>query len=255
MPRYRLTLEYDGTDFVGWQRQATGRSIQQQLEEAIARFAGGPVSVIAAGRTDAGVHATGQVVHVDLQKPLPPFRVMEATNFHLKPEPIAVLAAVEVPDSFHARFDAVERRYRYRILNRRPPPVLARNRVWHVQHALAVPAMQEAASLLEGRHDFTSFRAALCQAKSPVKTLTRLTVREAADGPEGEEVWVEATAPSFLHHQVRNLVGTLVEVGLGRWQPTRMTSILAARNRSAAGQTAPAAGLTFLAVRYPGEEG
>ena len=246
MPRYKLTLEYDGTGFVGWQRQANGPSIQGQLEAACERLTGAAIAVTAAGRTDAGVHARGQVVHLDLAAPWEPFRLMQAISFHLRPDPITVVACDAVPDSFNARFDAIERRYRYRILNRRPVPVLDRDRVWHVSRPIDAAAMAEGAQALIGKHDFSSFRAIECQAKSPVRTLTTLTVTR-----EGEEISIEAVAPSFLHHQVRNIVGTLAQVGLGRWPVDRVAEVLAARDRSQAGPTAPAAGLTFWAVRYP----
>lgn len=246
MPRYRLTLEYDGAGFVGWQRQANGLSVQEALEVAITRFCGESVGVTGAGRTDSGVHALGQVAHFDLAKSAPPEVVRNALNFHLRPAAVSVLSAAAVPETFDARLSAVERVYRYRILNRRAPPMLERGRVWHVTRPLDVAAMQEGARHLLGRHDFSSFRDSLCQAKSPVKTLDALSV-----GRHGEEVEIIAKARSFLHHQVRNIAGTLQLVGIGRWRPDDVAKALAARDRRAAGPTAPAAGLYLIAVRYP----
>ncbi|MCC7427580.1 MAG: tRNA pseudouridine(38-40) synthase TruA [Alphaproteobacteria bacterium] len=249
MPRYRLTLEYDGTGFVGWQRQAEGVSVQAVIEAAAAKLAGSaPVAAVAAGRTDSGVHAAGQVAHIDLPRAYPPGTVRDALNFHIKPHRIAVLAASEAPEGWHARFSAIERAYRYRILNRRAPPALEMGRVWHVQMPLDAGAMHAAAQLLVGRHDFSAFRAALCQAKSPLRTLALLHVAR-----RGEEIVISTRARSFLHHQVRNMVGTLKRVGEGKWPVARVAEILAGRDRRAAGPTAPAEGLTFLAVRYPGE--
>ena len=245
MPRYRLTLEYDGRGFVGWQRQASGLSVQQALEEAVAAFCGERVTAVAAGRTDAGVHALAQVAHVDLARDFPPERVMGALNAHLRPHPVAVLEVRRAGPGFHARFSATERRYLYRILNRRAPPALERGRVWHVIRPLDAERMQEAASLLVGRHDFTSFRDSQCQAASPLKTLRRLHVRRC-----GEIVEIHAAARSFLHHQVRNMVGTLVLVGGGRRPIAWVAEVLAARDRSRAGPTAPAEGLYFAGVGY-----
>jgi len=245
VPRYRLTLEYDGRGFVGWQRQASGLSVQQALEEAVAAFCGERVTAVAAGRTDAGVHALAQVAHVDLARDFPPERVMGALNAHLRPHPVAVLEARRAGPGFHARFSATERRYLYRILNRRAPPALERGRVWHVIRPLDAERMQEAASLLVGRHDFTSFRDSQCQAASPLKTLRRLHVRRC-----GEIVEIHAAARSFLHHQVRNMVGTLVLVGGGRRPIAWVAEVLAARDRSRAGPTAPAEGLYFAGVGY-----
>lgn len=246
MPRYALRVEYDGAGFVGWQRQDTGPSVQQALERAAARLArDGTPEVVGAGRTDAGVHAEGQVAHLDLAREIHPLRLREALNFHLGAARISVLEVACVPETFHARFSAVGRAYRYAILDRRARPALAAGRVWHVRHALDTAAMAEAARLLVGRHDFTSFRAAACQAASPLKTLDRLEVRR-----EGETIHVLAEARSFLHHQVRNMVGTLKLVGEGRWPVARVAEALAARDRSAAGPTAPAEGLTLTAIRY-----
>jgi tRNA pseudouridine38-40 synthase len=246
VPRYRLTLEYDGAGLVGWQRQANGLSVQEALEAAITRFCGESVAVTGAGRTDAGVHALGQVAHFDLAGNAPPEVVRNAVNFHLRPAAISVLAAQEVPETFDARLSAIGRVYRYRILNRHAPPALERGRVWHVRRALDVAAMQEGARHLVGRHDFSSFRDSLCQARSPVKTLDALSVSR-----QGEEIEIAAQARSFLHHQVRNMVGTLQLVGLGRWRPQEVAQALAARDRRAAGPTAPAEGLYLVEVRYP----
>lgn len=246
MSRYKLTLEYDGAGLVGWQRQANGLSVQEALETAIARFCGESVAVTGAGRTDAGVHALGQVAHFDLKRSAPPEVVRNAINFHLRPAAISVLSAEEVFGTFDARLSAILRIYRYRILNRRAPPALERGHVWHVRRPLDVPAMQESARHLIGHHDFSSFRDSLCQARSPVKTLDALSLNR-----HGEEVEIAARARSFLHHQVRNMVGTLQLVGLGRWRPDDVAQALAARDRRAAGPTAPAEGLYLVAVRYP----
>lgn len=246
MPRYRLVLEYDGRGFVGWQRQAEGRSIQAELERAIHAFSGEMVQTFASGRTDAGVHASGQVVHFDLTRWAPPERIADALNAHLRPLPIAVLEARCARDDFHARFDALRRHYRYTILNRRAPPALLTGRVWHVPVALDAERMHAAAQPLVGRHDFTSFRSVACQSNSPVKTVQHLHVRRV-----GELVLVEATARSFLHHQVRNIVGTLKLVGEGRRPVSFPAEALAARDRSAAGPTAPPSGLCLVAVDYP----
>lgn len=245
MTRYRLTIEYDGTPFVGWQRQATGMSVQQALEEAVTAFCGEVTLVQGAGRTDAGVHAAGQVAHVDIARPTDAETVCAALNFHLRPAPIVVLAAAAVDASFHARFSAVGRLYRYRILNRRATPALDRDRVWWVPRPLDAAAMHDAAQALVGTHDFTSYRAAHCQANSPVKTLHRLEVAR-----DGEAIRIEAAAPSFLHHQVRNIVGTLKLVGEGKWRVGDVAAALAARDRAAAGPTAPACGLYLVEVRY-----
>ncbi len=245
MTRYRLTLEYDGRGFVGWQRQANGLSVQEVLETAIRRFCGETASVQAAGRTDAGVHALGQVAHVDLAREAAADTVRDALNFHLKPHAVAVLAAERAAANFHARFSARERAYRYRIVNRRSPLTLESGRAWLVQPPLDHAAMQAAAAGLVGRHDFSSFRAAECQAKSPLKTLDALTLER-----EGEVIAVEARARSFLHHQVRNMVGTLKLVGEGSWTPADVGRALAARDRTKAGPTAPAEGLYLVEVLY-----
>lgn len=244
---WALQLEYDGRSYIGWQRQATGLSVQDVLEGAAARLARGaplPVSIVA-GRTDAGVHAAAQVVQLELPDGFPADRVRDALNFHMKPHPIAVLRAAAAPPGWNARFSAIGRAYRYRILNRRARPALMLGQVWHVPHGLDEAAMHQAGQRLLGQHDFTSFRATACQAKSPVKTLDRLDVTH-----RGDEIEIVAEARSFLHHQVRNIVGTLKLVGEGRWRPEDVTRILKARDRRAAGPTAPPDGLCLVAVRY-----
>jgi tRNA pseudouridine38-40 synthase len=245
MPRYKLTLEYDGRDLVGWQRQANGLSVQEVLETAVERFCGTAVRVHGAGRTDAGVHALAQVAHLDLPRAASPEVIRNALNHHVKPAAIAVLDVEEVAASFDARRSARSRFYLYRILNRRPPAVLEAGRVWHVGPPLDADAMQEAAQLLLGKHDFTTFRDTLCQAKSPVKTLDRLEVTR-----RGEEIRIEAQARSFLHHQVRNIAGTLKLVGAGKWRVRDVAAALAARDRRAGGPTAPPDGLYLVAVHY-----
>jgi len=243
---WALRLEYDGTGFVGWQRQANGLSIQQVLEDAAVKLnKGEPVASIVAGRTDAGVHAEGQVAQLPLPTGFTPERVREALNFHMKPHPVVVRAAAPAPEGWNARFSAISRVYRYRILNRRARPALEANRAWHVPTPLDTDAMHQAAQTLLGRHDFSSFRAAACQAKSPIRTLDRLDVCRL-----GDEIEITAAARSFLHHQVRNIVGTLKLVGAGIWPPHRVARALAAANRAAAGPTAPPDGLCLLAVHY-----
>lgn len=248
MPRYKLTLEYDGTGLTGWQRQNNGRSVQQALEEAAEKLCGHKVISYAAGRTDAGVHALGQVAHIDLDRDFPSERVREAINFHLKgqPEIVAVINAVIAPPDFHARFSAIERSYLYRILNRRPPPTLDRGRVWWIGRPLDADAMHEAAQCLIGHHDFTSFRSTECQSSSPMKTLDQLDVVR-----RGDEIHLIVRARSFLHHQVRILAGTLRLVGEGKWNGDAITRALSARNRAAAGDTAPPCGLYLTGARYP----
>jgi tRNA pseudouridine38-40 synthase len=245
VPRYRLTIEYDGTGLVGWQRQKEGVSVQAALEEAVAKFCGEAARVHGAGRTDAGVHALAQVAHLDLAREHDPDTMRGALNHHLRPAPVSVLAVERVADDFDARRSAIGRVYRYRILNRRPPPMLDRLRVWHVAPPLALAAMRAGARHLIGRHDFSTFRDSLCQAKSPVKTLDALDVTRA-----GEEIHIEARARSFLHHQVRNIAGTLKLVGLGQWSPDDVATALAARDRRAGGPTAPAEGLYLVEVTY-----
>jgi tRNA pseudouridine38-40 synthase len=246
MPRYKLIVEYDGTPFAGWQRQINGRSVQQAVEEAIERFAGHAVRIHCAGRTDAGVHATHQVVHVELDGEWRTDTVRDATNSHLRSQPVAVLLAEIVPETFHARLSALKRHYLYRILNRRAPPALEANRVWHVPWPLDAEVMHRAAQGLVGRHDFTTFRAAECQANSPVRTLDRLDVERI-----GDEVRIHASARSFLHHQVRSMVGTLAKAGAGRWSVEDVRAALDARDRRRCGPMAASAGLYLVGVDYP----
>jgi len=245
MPRYRLTVEYDGRPFCGWQRQANSVSVQQVVEEAIARFSGESVSIQAAGRTDAGVHALGQVVSFDLSRQWDAFRVREALNFHTKPHPVAIVEASRAADDFEARFSATARRYEYRILNRRARAALEEGRVWHVAVPLDAAAMHAAAQLILGRHDFTTFRASECQANSPIRTLERLEVSR-----QGDMVVVAARAQSFLHSQVRSMVGSLKLVGEGRWTPAQFRGALDARSRAACGPLAPPDGLYLTGVDY-----
>lgn len=245
MPRYKILIEYDGTPFNGWQRQAQGESVQGALEDALARFCGEPAGVRGAGRTDAGVHAYGQVAHFDLEKGWDPFRVREALNFHLKPAPVVVVECEAAEPGFDARHSATARHYRYRILSRRAPPALDRNRVWWVPVPLDAEAMASAANELIGKHDFTTFRAAQCQAKSPLRTLDRLDVMR-----WGEEIVIEASARSFLHNQVRSMVGSLKLVGEGKWRRRDLAAALAAKDRAACGPVAPAAGLYLVRVDY-----
>ena len=246
MTRWRLTLEYDGSPFMGWQRQDHGPSVQQALEEALERMTGESATVTAAGRTDAGVHALAMSAHVDVEKALTPHRLREGLNALVRPQPISVIDVSAVSAGWHARFGCVGRRYLYRILNRRAPPALDRGRVWHIAVPLEIEAMQKAAAQLIGRHDFTTFRSAHCQSDSPVKTLDRLDVHRA-----GDEIHVEAAARSFLHHQVRSMVGCLALVGRGQWSPDDMRKALEARDRDALGLNAPPHGLYFLEAIYP----
>lgn len=245
MPRYRLTLEYDGGPYRGFQAQGDLPTIQASVERAVKAFSGETLRLQAAGRTDTGVHATGQVVHIDLEKAWKPGVVRDALNAHLVPEPIAVLEAAEAPEGWHARFSATTRRYLYRILNRRSPPALGQGRMWHVKKPLDAGLMHQAAQALVGHHDFTTFRDLQCQAKSPMKTLDVAAVRR-----EGEEVLLEFASRSFLHRQVRSMTGSLVEVGTGRWPPDRIAAALAAADRKACGPVAPAHGLYLTGVEY-----
>jgi tRNA pseudouridine38-40 synthase len=243
--RWRLTIEYDGGPFMGWQRQDHGPSVQQALEEALERMTGERASFAAAGRTDAGVHALAMSAHVDVTKPLTPHRLREGLNALVRPHPISVLTVEEVADDWHARFSCLGRRYRYRILARRAPPALDAGRVWHIAVPLEVAAMQAGAAHLVGRHDFTTFRSAHCQSDSPVKTLDGLDVVQA-----GEEIQVTAAARSFLHHQVRSMVGCLALVGRGQWAPDDMRKALEAADRAALGLNAPPHGLYFVEAIY-----
>jgi tRNA pseudouridine38-40 synthase len=246
MPRYRLTLEYDGGPYCGFQAQAKLPTVQASLEAAVEAFCGQRLRVHAAGRTDTGVHATGQVVHIDLEKAWPAATVRNALNAHLRPQPIVVLDAAIAPEGWHARFSAVGRRYRYRILNRPSPPGLDAGRVWHLKKALDAEAMHAAAQALVGHHDFTTFRDLACQAKSPVKTLDEVAVRRV-----GAEVVLEFAARSFLHRQVRSMAGSIAEVGLGRWRAADLKAALEAVDRTACGPVAPADGLYLTQVSYP----
>jgi len=245
MPRYRLTIEYDGGPFCGFQMQANGPSVQAALVRAVEGFCGEKVVIHAAGRTDTGVHATGQVVHFDLEKSWPERTVRDAMNFHLRPDPVGVIEVRLADEDFHARFSAKGRRYLYRILNRWTPAVLERGRVWVVRKPLDAEAMHEAAQALVGLHDFTTFRDAACQSKSPIKTLDVVCVRR-----EGEEVRLVFEARSFLHRQVRSMTGSIVEVGQGRWSAEELKAALEAKSRQACGQVAPADGLYLTGVEY-----
>lgn len=245
MTRYRFTVEYDGRPFMGWQRQMHGPSVQAAIETAIHAITGETVEVLAAGRTDAGVHASAMVAHADIAKSITPFRLMEAINARLVPQPVAILDIAIAP-GFHARFDCTGRRYRYRIINRRSPLTFEAGMAWRVPTALDAGAMHDAAQLLVGRHDFTTFRSSHCQANSPVRTLNRLDVVR-----EGQCIDVFAEARSFLHHQVRSMVGCLKMVGAGQWQADDLVAALAARDRSALGLNAPPDGLFFIGAAYP----
>ena len=245
MPRYKLTIEYDGTPFSGWQMQATAPSVQERMRDAVAKFSGEPFIPRGAGRTDSGVHALGQVAHIDLAKAWPAETVLKAINFHLKPAPIAIITCEEAPETFDARFSAKARHYRYRIVNRNAPLVIERNHAWRVGPPLDAAAMAEAARHLHGRHDFTTFRASDCQAKSPLKTLNVLSVERS-----GEAITIHASARSFLHHQVRSMVGSLKLVGEGKWVPDDIRSALEARDRTRCGAMAPSCGLYLVRVDY-----
>jgi tRNA pseudouridine38-40 synthase len=246
--RYKLTIEYDGTPFSGWQRQANGPSVQAALEAAIFALSGEAVTLIAAGRTDSGVHASGQVAHFDLARAFPAETVRDALNAHVRPAPIAVLAAAQAAPQFHARFDAVKRHYLYRIITRKAPLALDRHRAWWIPYKLDVAAMAQAAWTLLGKHDFTTFRTAECQAKSPIKTLDQADVVETQEGAQ-----LRFSARSFLHSQVRSMVGSLVEIGRGRWAGADFARALEARDRAACGPLAPPEGLYLMRVDYPGD--
>lgn len=246
MTRFRLLVEYDGRPFMGWQRQAHGPSVQAAIEAAVLAVTGERTTVHAAGRTDAGVHAEAMAAHVDVARVIGGFRLGEALNARLRPHPVAILACAPVADDWHARFSCVGRRYRYRIVNRRAPLALEAGRAWQVAAPLDADAMNLAARALEGRHDFTTFRSAACQSESPVKTLDRLSVSRSGDAVE-----VVAEARSFLHHQVRSMVGCLMLVGRGKWSADNLATALEARNRSALGLNAPPDGLYFTGAAYP----
>ncbi|ALE17081.1 tRNA pseudouridine synthase A [Altererythrobacter epoxidivorans] len=250
--RYALTIEFDGTPFMGLQRQPHGPSVQQALEDAAKAVTGEDVTLHSAGRTDTGVHALAMRSHMDIEKDIAPFRLMEALNYHLRPNPVAVLACEEVAGDWHARFSCIERRYVYRIASRRAPLTLAKNRAWQVPQELDHNAMHRAAQALVGQHDFTTFRSVQCQAASPLKTLDRLDV-ERVDGFYGDEIRIYAEARSFLHHQVRSMVGCLALVGMGRWEEEQVAEALAARDRQALGLNAPPHGLYFVEAIYPDE--
>ncbi len=245
MTRFRLLVEFDGRPFMGWQRQAHGPSVQQAIEQAVTLVTGETATVHAAGRTDAGVHATGMVAHVDIEKAIPPFRLMEALNARTRPAPVAILTCNVVPDDWHARFSCVGRRYIYRIVERRAPLTLDEGKAWRVAPPLDADRMHEAAQRLVGLHDFTTFRSAHCQSASPVKTLDRLEVRRVTGGIE-----IEAAARSFLHHQVRSMVGCLALVGRGKWTTEDVTEALEAKDRDALGLNAPPDGLYFVEAVY-----
>jgi tRNA pseudouridine38-40 synthase len=244
--RWRLTLEYDGGPFVGWQRQAYGESVQGVLERAIGEMTSSDVTVHAAGRTDAGVHALAMEAHVDIAKPLTEHRLREGINALVRPAPVSVLEVEQVADDWHARFSCTGRRYLYRILNHRAPPALLRGKVWHIGKPLDVDAMADGASKLLGSHDFTTFRSAHCQSASPLKTLDELRVERV-----GDEVHIQAAARSFLHHQVRSMVGCLGMVGRGQWSPQDIADALEAKDRPALGLNAPPEGLYFVSASYP----
>ncbi len=245
MPRYKLTLEYDGGPFVGWQRQENGPSVQGAIEDAVKALTGAPAHVYGAGRTDAGVHALAMAAHVDIEKTYDADVVRDAVNHHLKPAPIAVLSAEPARDDFHARFSCLRRSYEYRIINRRSPLALERGRAWRVGQQLDAEAMHGAAQILVGLHDFSTFRSVHCQSKSPVKTLDEISVSRA-----GEDIILLCCAPSFLHHQVRSIAGSLVEVGRGKWRRRDLEAALNAKSRDACGPVAPANGLYFRRADY-----
>lgn len=245
MPRYKLTIEYDGSPFSGWQRQENAPSVQQTLEEAAERLTGNFARVQGAGRTDAGVHATGQVAHIDTVRPWEAFKLQGALNHFLRPAPVAIVASEVTHDEFHARFDAIERSYTYRIVNRRSPLTFDRRLAWKVQMPLDVDAMRAGAAYLIGNHDFTTFRSVHCQAKSPVKTVDEITIET-----RGQHIDIYVRARSFLHNQVRSFVGTLEQVGAGKWVPADVGAALAARDRARCGTVAPPDGLYLTNVRY-----
>ena len=253
--RWKITIEYDGTGYHGWQRQEDGiPSIQQSIETAITKFCGQDITITGAGRTDAGVHAYGQIAHFDLDygdRPLNGFDLAKAINAHLRPQPIAIISAEPVADDFHARFGAKHKTYHYRVVTRSPPPVRDTNHVWHMKYELDVDAMRNGAKHLLGHHDFTSFRDSQCQAKSPMRTLDNITITEIDyDAHGGKHILFELKAQSFLHHQCRNIVGTLVDVGKQKINPDDVKTILDAKDRTKAGMTAPASGLSMFKINY-----
>ncbi|MDX8349904.1 tRNA pseudouridine(38-40) synthase TruA [Cognatiyoonia sp. IB215446] len=250
MPRYALLVEYHGAPFSGWQRQSHRPSVQGAIEQALAKLEPGEHTIAAAGRTDAGVHATGQVAHCDLTRDWDPFRLSEALNYHLKPDPVAILDCAIVSEDWHARFDAVEREYLFRLISRRAPLTSEAGQLWRVNHTLDAAAMQAGADQLIGQHDFTTFRSSICQAKSPVKTLDELRI-EVVPRSIGTEYQFHVRARSFLHNQVRSFVGTLERVGAGAWHPDDVSAALAAKDRAACGPVSPPQGLYLAAVRYP----
>ena len=249
MPRYALKIEYDGSPFSGWQRQSHAPSVQARLEAALAKLEPDLPATAAAGRTDAGVHALGQVAHIDMVKDWDPFRLSEALNHHLKPDPVAIVAAAAVDDDWHARFSAIERRYLYRIAVRRAPLVHDAGQLWRLSHPLDVEAMKAGAEHLIGHYDFTTFRSTMCQAKSPVKTLDEIRI-ETRPYPGGLEIRAHLRARSFLHNQVRSIMGSLERVGAGAWEPDDIAAALAARDRAACGPVAPPDGLYLMGVGY-----
>lgn len=252
MPRYALKIEYHGGPFAGWQRQSDQASVQEAVEAALRRLEPDAPGIAAAGRTDAGVHATGQVAHCDLARDWQPFRLSEALNFHLRPHPVAVLAAARVADDFHARFSAVERQYLFRLIARRAPVTHDKGLVWQVLNPLDAEAMRQGVAHLIGHHDFTTFRSTLCQAASPVKTLDAISIEELAL-PQGREYRFRLRARSFLHNQVRSIVGTLERVGAGGWRPEDVKTVLEARDRAACGPVCPPQGLYLTGVSYPAD--
>ena len=252
MPRFALKIEYNGQPYAGWQRQTTVLAVQEVIESALSKLQPNPPSTAAAGRTDAGVHALGQVAHVDMARDWDPYRLSEAINFHLKPQPVAITACASVPDDWHARFSAVERHYLYRIIIRRAPLVHDVGQVWRVIKPLDIAAMEQAAAQLIGHHDFTTFRSTMCQAKSPAKTLDEITFEQRLYSG-GIELRTMLRARSFLHNQVRSIVGTLERVGAGAWSPDQVSVALAAKDRTACGPVAPPDGLYLMGVSYPSE--
>jgi len=253
--RWKITIEYDGTDYHGWQRQDNGiPTIQQSIEIAIQKFCGQEIAITAAGRTDAGVHAHGQVAHFDLdygERNLSGFDLAKAINAHLKPEPIAIIDAKIVDENFHARFGATNKLYRYRIITRSAPPIHDLGHVWHLKYDLDIEAIRDGAKYLVGHHDFSSFRDAQCQANSPMKTIDRVEIcHDHYDDFGGEHIWIELEAQSFLHHQCRNIAGTLIDLGRGKYKPDYIKEILNAKDRTKAGMTAPASGLSLIRIDY-----